>query len=44
VEVIREVNHVTGMQNFQIWLGRILAAIVAGYFGIRYLRKRFFIK
>jgi hypothetical protein len=41
VEVPVEVNHVTGLQNFQIWLGRILIAIVAGYFGIRYVRKKF---
>jgi hypothetical protein len=34
-------NCVSGLQNFQIWLGRILAVIVAGYFGIRSLRKKF---
>jgi hypothetical protein len=39
-----EGNCVSGLQNFQIWTGRILAAIIAGYFGVRYLRKRFFIK
>jgi hypothetical protein len=36
------VNYVTGWQNFQIWLGRILMAIIAIYFGTRYLRKKFF--
>jgi hypothetical protein len=37
------VNYITGWQNFQIWLGRILIAVVAGYWGIRYLRKKFLI-
>jgi hypothetical protein len=41
VEIPVKVNYVSGLQNFQIWLGRLLIAIVAGYFGIRYLRKRF---
>ncbi|MDR1121810.1 MAG: hypothetical protein LBM08_12945 [Dysgonamonadaceae bacterium] len=41
VEIPVEVNYVSGWQNFQIWLGRILIAIVAGYCGIRFLRKRF---
>jgi hypothetical protein len=36
------VNYVSGWQNFQIWLGRALIAIVLGYFGVRYLKRKFF--
>jgi hypothetical protein len=38
------VNYVTGWQNFQIWLGRILMAIVLGYLIFRCLKKKFFIE
>jgi hypothetical protein len=41
VEIPVKVRYVSGWQNLQIWAGRILTAIVAGYFGVRYVRKRF---
>jgi hypothetical protein len=44
VETPVKVNYVSSLQNFQIWLGRIFLALVAGYFGVRYLRKKFFTK
>jgi hypothetical protein len=34
-------NELTSLQGFQIWCGRILIAIVALYFGVKYLRKKF---
>jgi hypothetical protein len=44
VETPAEVCSPSFWENLQIWLGRILTAIVAGYFGIRYLGKKFFTK
>ena len=35
----KEVNKVTGWQNFQIWCGRILLLLVIGYLGIRYFNR-----
>jgi hypothetical protein len=36
----KEVNKITGWQNFQIWCGRILMIVIGFYFGIRYIRKK----
>jgi hypothetical protein len=40
IETPVKVNYVSSWQNFQIWLGRIFIALVAGYFGVRYWRRK----
>jgi hypothetical protein len=43
VEVPVKVNYVSGFQNFQIQLARILTAIVIGYLIFRYLKRKFIV-
>jgi len=39
VEIPYEVNIVTGWQNFQIWLGRILLVFLIVFFGFKLLKR-----
>ena len=36
----KEVNKVTGWQNFQIWCGRILLLFIVGYLVIKYFKNK----
>ncbi len=40
VEVEKEVNRLSSFQSFQVWCGRILLLILAGWVGVRWLRKK----
>lgn len=35
------IPYVTGWQNFQIWCGRILLLLLVGFFGYRFIVKKF---
>lgn len=39
VEVEKEVNYITSFQGFQIWCGRIVLLLLAGWLVVRYIRK-----
>jgi hypothetical protein len=42
VEVEKPVKYVSGWQNFQIWCGRILLALIIIYAGYRGVKRKLF--
>jgi hypothetical protein len=42
VEVEKPVKYVSGLQNFQIWCGRILLVLLVIYTGYRAAKRKFF--
>lgn len=41
VEVEKEINRLSSFQFFQVWCGRILLLLILGFFGYKFIRKRF---
>lgn len=40
VAIEKEVNRLSSFQSFQVWCGRILLLLIAGWIGVRWIRKK----